>query len=79
MIENITIYKCDLCKKVVENNSHLNQTNKFPVITNCEWEGGKQVKPHIVFISVDICNECLLKATNLLCDYRGENIRFIEN
>lgn len=56
------ITKCDVCGKIIENNS---QKYKIPILFTTEQAEGRSCKPYIDFYQVDICNECLLNSTNI--------------
>ena len=55
---------------VSDNNSTTPQNHKVtvPVIFHTNQEDGRPVEPYISFESIDICNECLMKLTNLHAD-----------
>lgn len=64
---------CDFCGR----NDPMFCDIKLPVVTNCEWTEGRSTKRHIELEKYDICEECLIKATNILCDFRGQNSRIV--
>lgn len=65
---------CDFCgKELKEINPIL-----LPVITDCEWTEGRWETPHVTFHKYDICEGCLMKATNIFADFQGNNPRFIQ-
>lgn len=62
---------CDFCGK--ENPEY--QTLRIPIKTDCEWTEGRVTKPRIELEAHDICEECLLQATNIYADFQGSNLR----
>ena len=64
-----TIIKCDICKKQVET-----QELRIPVRFLTEQNEGKPCKPYISMTKMDICDDCLLKCTNIeACGAMGYN------
>lgn len=45
----------------------------LPVITCCEWTEGRGTQPRIDWEKYDICEECMLLATNIHADFQGSN------
>lgn len=64
---------CDFCGKELKASNQVS----LPVITDCEWDEGHSVKPYVAFVKYDICEDCLIKATNIYVGYRGLNPQFI--
>lgn len=47
----------------------------MPLVTDCEWTEGRAEQEHVVFEKLDLCDECVFKATNLRAGYRCSNLR----
>lgn len=60
---------CDFCG--CDNPKHCDI--KLPVVTRCEWAEGRPTERHIEIERYDICEKCLLKATNIRCGFQGSN------
>ena len=61
---------CDICGNeisVSDKNSANPQNHKVtvPIIFHTNQEDGRPVEPYVSFESIDICNECLMRLTNL--------------
>jgi hypothetical protein len=56
------VIKCDICGSIEKV-----ETRKLPVYRTFDSCDGQTMfkKPHIDFQEIDICEECLLKATNI--------------
>lgn len=65
---------CDFCGKQLKESKPV----RLPVITNCDWTEGKIEPPHIEFCKYDICEECLMKSTNIFADFQGTSPKFID-
>ena len=67
-----TFIICDICGNEISayKNCVTPQDHKVtvPVIFHTNQEDGRPVEPYISFESIDICNECLMKLTNLHAD-----------
>ena len=64
---------CDICGDeilVSDKNSTNSKNHKVtvPVIFHTNQTDGRSVEPYISFESMDICNKCLMKLTNLHAD-----------
>ena len=68
-------YYCDLCNKEISKNQ-CDRT--VSVTTDCQWTSGTPCKERIETVKVDICDNCLIKSTDLQANFQGTNIRFKE-
>lgn len=66
-------YFCDFCGK--ENPKFKGMT--LFVRTRCDWTEGRPCKLHTETFPFDICEECLIKATNVECDFQGNYAKFV--
>ena len=66
-------YMCDLCDAEIENYEVAQHKRTFHVITNCNWTDGAYVGDYVTLETFDVCEECLMKATNIRCGFRGQN------
>lgn len=64
---------CDFCG--AENPKH--QAMYLPVNTSCEWTEGRSTEPRIEIQQYDICEKCLLAATNIYADFQGSRPRIV--
>lgn len=64
---------CDFCKS---HNPKYKKIN-LPIKTKCDWTEGRPALEHIEFMQVDICEECLIKTTNVIADFQGSNLQII--
>lgn len=55
-----TIVKCDICGKQV-----VTRELTIPIKFFTEQDEGRSCEPYISMTKVDICNDCLMKATNI--------------
>ena len=64
---------CDFCGKDKPGYTDW----KLPVKTDCDWTEGRPNRGayRIETLKVDICEECLLQATNIYADFQGSNPR----
>lgn len=49
-----------------------------PVISDCEWTEGRATEPSVEFAKYDICERCLLLATNIRAGFQGSNPRIVK-
>lgn len=68
-------YFCDMCRKEITPVSGFTD-QIIPVITNCEWTEGYPEPPHVTSLKMDLCKKCYIKAFNIECGFRGENLRW---
>lgn len=63
---------CDFCGK--DKPEHI---LVLPVKTDCDWTEARpnHKEYRIETLKVDICEECLLQATNIYADFQGSNPR----
>lgn len=64
---------CDFCG--AENPEH--QATYLTVNTSCEWTEGRSTEPRIEMQQYDICEKCLLAATNIYADFQGFDSRIV--
>ena len=68
MKKEIVIYHCDVCKK--ETDFKDIQNHRLPVIIRCSQDDGASCEPFIKFEHLDLCKECLCKATVIEYGFR---------
>lgn len=70
-----TKYVCDMCGR--EENFLV--TRRIPLLTDTDWakSTAAKVKPHIVFDDYELCDNCLLKVTNVIVHFRGDKPKII--
>lgn len=76
-VERQVTYYCDLCGKEISGADHYH-FNQFPVVTDCDWNDGIPMREYIEYVNADFCPDCMLKATNVRCGFRGSDMRLKE-
>jgi hypothetical protein len=66
-------YFCDMCGKEVSNKNKHN----IHVRTYCNWTDGIPEGPYTEIVSMDLCDDCLLKSCNIETGFQGSNPKFI--
>lgn len=74
MTKRTVEYFCDVCGKKVSKKTEL-KTYTLPFVSNQSDADGMAMGNHIEFETVELCEDCLLKSTNLRCGFRGEGKR----
>ena len=63
-------YFCDICgKDIITGFPHTNVL----VNTDCDWTEGRYEKTHLKYQTMDICTDCMFKATSIYCGFQGSN------
>ena len=54
-------------------------TRRIPLLTDTDWakSTAAKVKPHIAFDDYELCDDCLLKVTNVMVHFRGDTPKII--
>ena len=65
---------CDICKEEAIYKNFL-----VPVLADCDWTEGRPSVLSIEFMKIDICGKCMLRITKLKADFKGSNLRIIED
>lgn len=65
-----TRYICDMCGR----EENFLRRYSIPLLTDTDWakSTAAKVNPHIVFDDYELCDDCLLKVTNVIVHFRGD-------
>lgn len=77
MVKTCVKYCCDLCKKEVNCEGEL---KTLPIVVRYSTDGTERraCKPYFTLEKKELCNECIAKVCKCEADFRGANLRLIE-